>query len=89
MIKHVIRFTYQTGENPRQKNNTVIMEFDKLMNPFSTELKLAVRQKLIDCHNLLVQKFPQMNFGMPILIAIEEVKIISQTKNENKNEKIN
>lgn len=77
MIKHVIRFTYVTGENPIQKNNTVIMEFDRVMNPLSSELKIAVRQKLIDCHKLLIEKFPNMNFGMPFLLAIEEVKIIS------------
>lgn len=77
MIKHVIKFTYQTGENPVQKNNTVIMEFEKIMNPFSTELKIAVRKKLIDCHLILINKFPKMNFGLPILINIDEVNIIS------------
>lgn len=77
MIKHVIKFSYTTIDNAAPKFHTTIMEFPEVQNQHSTNLKIAVRNQLIQMHNLLVQKFPTMGFAIPFLKDIQEVKIIN------------
>ena len=77
MIKHVIKFSYTTIDNATEKNHTTIIEFPEVQNQHSTGLKIAVRNQLIQMHNLLVQKFPNMGFAIPFLKDIQDVKIIN------------
>lgn len=77
MIKHVIKFDYLTDDNSTPKNHTTIIEFVEIKSKNSIAVFLAVKSKLQEMHNLLVQKFPNMGFAMPRLKSIIDVKIIN------------
>lgn len=77
MLKHVIKYQYITGENPIPKNGCTIIEFAHERNESHNSVHVAVQQKLLDCHNLLRAKFPTFSFGVPNLIKIDSVTVIS------------
>lgn len=77
MVKHVIKYTYLTGENPIEKNNVTIIEFPSVVSVDSQQLFIALKSKLLECHNLLISKFPNMNFGTPRINKIISVSIIN------------
>lgn len=77
MIKHVIKFEYLTADNNTVKNHTTIIEFTEIKSIDSTVVFTAVKSKLQEMHNLLIQKFPTMGFAMPRLKKIIDIKIIN------------
>lgn len=81
MIKHVIKYKYITGENPIAKNGTAIIEFPKQRDETCNSLWIVLQQKLLDSHTMLIKKFPSMNFGVPNLIEVNEVKILHNETN--------
>lgn len=81
MIKHVVKFKYTTGENPVPKNGTAIIEFPKQRDETCNSLWIVLQQNLLECHMMLIRKFPTMNFGIPNLIEVNEVKILHNETN--------
>lgn len=77
MIKHLIEFTYTTVDNAKEKKNSVTIEFPEVQNKYSTNLKIELRNKLNQSHNLLMQKFPTLNWAMPFVKEITNVTIIN------------
>lgn len=77
MIKHVIKFEYFTADTKVSKTHTTIIEFPSVTPIESAAVSIAIKAKLTEMHNLLVEKFPNMGFAIPRLNQILEVKIIN------------